>query len=223
MRLDTLQARIESRYGLETSLAVEDFLVTEPEALQLVDDDAAGIAHHPREVLLVAERDDTLDVSLYIDGELLERLGDRDPFTELDAGNLDDFLVAVEGVSHFVYLAHNARYDKSVTPFELELQAEIDKFLVVLALVSEQSGTEPLVPIHDALFDAVRFGDWIAPEARERYEAANFYAGKYCWQLIDAGIAATPPRHLERELCRFYRLPRNAKVRHIDRARMTRH
>ena len=223
MPLAALQAHIETRYGLDTTVPVGDFVVTERGLLEALASDASRLERHPRELLLVSEADGALDVSLFIDAGVLERLADRDPFDALGDHNLDDFLVALEGVSHFVYLAHNARFDKSVTPFELELQAEIDKFLVVVALVAEQSGREPLASIHEALFEQARIGDWVAPEVRERYEAANFYAGKYCRQLIDAGIGATSPEHLNRELCRFYRLPRNAKVRHIESRRSTRH
>jgi hypothetical protein len=223
MPLAALQAQIEARYGLDSTAPVDDFVVTERGFLEALAADAARVERHPRELLLVSEADGTLDVSLFIDAGVLKRLADKDPFDALGDHNLDDFLVALEGVSHFVYLAHNARFDKSVTPFELELQAEIDKFLVVLALVAEQSGREPLASIHAVLFEAARIGDWVAPEVRERYEAANFYAGKYCRQLIAAGIGATTPEHLSRELCRFYRLPRNAKVRHIESRRTLRH
>ncbi len=36
---------------------------------------------------------------------------------------------ALEGVSHFVYLAWNAGHDKPVSLLELEMQAEVDKYV----------------------------------------------------------------------------------------------
>ena len=57
----------------------------------------------------------------------MERLRAHDPRERLDDGNLPDFLLALEGVSHFVYIAHRARLERSVSAVELELQAEVDK------------------------------------------------------------------------------------------------
>ena len=66
---------------------------------------------------------------MYLERELLERLDQNDPLTRLDRDNLADFWSALEGVSHFTYYAWNAARDKSVSLFELELQAEVDKFV----------------------------------------------------------------------------------------------
>ena len=56
---------------------------------------------------------------------------------------LQDFLLAVEGVSHFVYLVHRARQERPVSAVELELQAEVDKYLVALLVTWNQTGEPP--------------------------------------------------------------------------------
>ena len=44
---------------------------------------------------------------------------------------MECFCLALEGVSHFLYLIWNASFDRSVTLLEMELQAEIDKFVML--------------------------------------------------------------------------------------------
>ena len=58
----------------------------------------------------------------------LANLERHDPATRLDETNFADFCLAVEGVSHFIYVALRAADDRGVSQLELELQAEVDKF-----------------------------------------------------------------------------------------------
>ena len=89
---------------------------------------------------MIAEADGEADVALYLERELLDRLDRHDPLTKLDGDNLADFWSALEGVSHFTYYAWNAARDKTVSLFELELQAEVDKFVTTGKLLREQTG-----------------------------------------------------------------------------------
>ena len=52
---------------------------------------------------------------------------------------MEDYWTALEGVSHFVYFAWNAGYDKPVSILELEMQAEIDKYIATFTLLRRQS------------------------------------------------------------------------------------
>ena len=60
----------------------------------------------------------------------------------LNENNVADYWTALEGVSHFTYYAWNAARDKPVSLFELELQAEVDKFVTTGILLREH-GLEP--------------------------------------------------------------------------------
>ena len=66
---------------------------------------------------------------------LLERLDRHDPSDGLDAGNLADCWTALEGISHFLCVAHNAGHDRPVSRLALEMQAEIDKYVACFALL----------------------------------------------------------------------------------------
>ena len=140
------------------------------------------------EKLLIAEADGEADVALYLERELLDRLDRHDPLTKLDGDNLADFWAALEGVSHFTYYAWNAARDKAVSLFELELQAEVDKFVTTGMLLREQTGREP-GGLHGWLFDSPTLAAELDEHERERYRRANRYAAKYCRRL-----AALAPR-----------------------------
>ncbi len=57
------------------------------------------------------------------------------PLVRLNESNVADYWTALEGVSHFHYFAWNAGHDKPVTLLELELQAEIDKYVASYLLL----------------------------------------------------------------------------------------
>ena len=86
----------------------------------------------PREQLLVCEEGGEMALALFIHPAVLQNLATHDPGHRLGEHNLGDFLLAVEGVSHFIYAAICARAERPVTQLELELQAEVDKYVTCL-------------------------------------------------------------------------------------------
>ena len=184
------------------------------------------------EVVLVREDEHgDVELSVFLDAALLARLDAADPLTALHDDNLGDFCIALEGVSHFVHLIWRAEQARQTTRFELELQAEIDKFLLASLLLRAQRAMLAPPALHRALFECIRFHDALDEVALDRYRDANHYAGKYCRHLhraylSDAATMAKPgadrtgamspgPAMLE-ELYHFYRLPQPEKLRHIE-------
>jgi hypothetical protein len=206
--LRKLETMLHELYALEIGYAVSDFLITD--AVLAGSLDAGG--RKSDEKLLIAESDGEADVALYLERELLDRLAEHDPLTQLDGENLADFWSALEGVSHFTYYAWNAARDKSVSLFELELQAEVDKFVTTAKLLREQTGREPS-GLHAWLFDSPTLAAELGDEERERYRRANRYAAKYCSRLTPPAVDA---QAVQSELRRFYRLSQAMKVAHID-------
>jgi hypothetical protein len=209
MLLGKLQTMLHELYALEVGYAVADFLITDEAIARSLDTGGRSVD----EKLLIAEGDGEADVALYLDRELLERLDRRDPLTRLDGDNLADFWAALEGVSHFTYYAWNAARDKNVSLFELELQAEVDKFVTTGMLLREQTGRDP-AGLHGWLFDAPTLASDLDANERERYRRANRYAAKYCRRLTP-GLASDEAA-CQRDLRHFYRLSQTKKLAHID-------
>ena len=138
MRLLGFQDLLSDLYALDLAYEVDDFVTTDTDLARVLD--AGG--RELDEKLLIAETDGEADVSLYLDPGVLERLALSDPLERLDADNIEDFWTAFEGVSHFTYYAWNAQREKRVTMLEMELQAEVDKY-VATALLLLRQGQRP--------------------------------------------------------------------------------
>ena len=211
MRLGGLQALLQELYALDVAYDVDDFLTTDADLARALD--ASG--RELDEKLLIAETDGEADVSLYVEPGVLERLARSDPLTKLDGDNLEDFWTAFEGVSHFTYYAWNAQLEKSVTLLEMELQAEVDKYVATALLLSRQ-GQRPPRGLHHWLFEMPRLDERLDGEELDRYRRANRYAGKYCRALAPAIARGLADEATRAELRRFYRLSQPSKLAHID-------
>jgi hypothetical protein len=221
MSIDTLaslQSALAEIYDLPAMPAVGEFLMTSRSELR-----GYGETRVSDEQLLVAVDGDTLSLALFIDGAVLSRLAQRDPFAALDHENLADYLTAAEGVSHFVYVAWNAGHDKPVTLLELELQAEVDKYVLGAWLLREQGAGRFPRELHRVLFERARVDPAAAAGRVNLYHTASNYAARFC-RRVAAGLAASTrgtrrgvTRDLLAELRRFYRWGNARKLAHIER------
>lgn len=215
MQLQPLQQRLQSIYEIDNAYDVEQFLISDASLAQQLDTHAR--ARHIPEKLLVRQHAEGLDVSLFLHQDVLQKLQRDDPHHALHHGNLIDFCTVTEGVSHFVYLTWNACHARSITLFELELQAEIDKYVMAAALLAEQHGGTLPHNLPHVLFDHPAFDHQLNRPEQQRYRMANAYARRYCHtlhrHLLQLGNAVS----ITRELRQFYRLLHHKKIQRINR------
>jgi len=212
--LASLQESLAEIYDLPATPDIAPFLLTDRASL-----DGVGAARTSDEQLIVAVDGDTLSMALYIDAQVLERLARRDPYDSLTHENLADYLTVAEGVSHFVYVAWNAGFDKPVTLLELELQAEIDKFVLGIWLLRAQGCERVPRELHRAMFQRTRVDPVAAGDRAGLYHTASCYAARFCSRVAARLARSTrgSTRELLTELRRFYRWGNAHKMRHIER------
>jgi hypothetical protein len=179
--LRRLQRTLERYYGLERGPDVVRFVAQG-------DDET-------REHLLVRETDDALELKLVL------------PPIAPEFGLNDGFLQLLEGVSHFLYLVERARTGLPATQLELELQAEVDKF-VLLAFENGASERDERRALHERLYEKVTYLHDPNTELGERYRLANDLAARFTRRLLDAESGRA--RGL---LQRFYRAGQGDKIR----------
>jgi hypothetical protein len=193
-----VQAALERLYRLERVASVEDF----------VDEARTG----EREALLVREAaDGDLEVSVRLPlpprGEELE---------------LDTLCQIIEGVSHFVYVVERARIGRAATQLELELQAEVDKWVVLAASMRSFDATrsatlrarlyEDFVFVHEP--DERRSeADRDRAERYERYKVANDAAHGFVRRLEREYVGRARFREMHAELWRFFQKGQEGKLR----------
>jgi hypothetical protein len=218
MILKRLQDLIGGIYDVSIAHDVYDFLVTDrghlPPSMRSSLSD---------EELIVAQPSDSnggeVGMSLYLDPALLERLAREDPIVRLHHGNVADYWTALEGVSHFLYLAWNAGHDKPVSLLELEMQAEVDKYVASYWLMRQQFPDRFPAELRRLLFERTRIDPRLAGEREGLYREASRYAEKFCRGLERSLRDARGKSDTEvlAGLRRFYRLTNARKLAHIER------
>jgi hypothetical protein len=160
-----IQARLSRLYGLEASHSVDDFI----EASDQGD----------REVLVIVDRGGEDDVEL----------GLRLPRAAMEGRpSFDQLCQIVEGVSHFLYVVERARRELPATQLELELQAEVDKYVLLAHGPALEAGPPRFEPgraarIRRTLFDRVSYVDPAGTETGDRYRFANDLAAGFAARL----------------------------------------
>lgn len=208
--LAQVQRGLEKLYRIETDVDVTDYVIDAATRAEL------GLVRTPREQLLVAETDGDLELGLFVDEHALANLRKHDPREHLGDHNLQDFLLCIEGVSHFVYLVWRARLSRPVSALELELQAEVDKYVTcVLTLGTEPGRTDGL---RETLFEHFSLEPGLTCGERERYLCANHNARTYAAMLDARYVKHGSWVDMLAELRRFYRFGAQDKLEHIQRA-----
>ena len=198
--LEPLQRALERFYGLEPAPNVDDFV-------QLGDDGE-------RESLLVRYHaaEDALELQLRLPKAVteLERQvrwpGPNDARRRRPQVPSDTLAQVVEGVSHFVLLGERARVELPTTELELELQAEVDKFVFFAWPFDLSCESREL---HAQLFSSIRYLQGPRSERGARYRLANRLAAKY----TNALLRCTPRTEARRQLRRFFRAGQTDKIR----------
>lgn len=179
--LRRVQRRLESYYGLETTPNVVPFTSIAREG--------------EREVLYVREVGNDVEMALRVPVSDGARTAPDDAYLQL-----------CEGVSHFVYLAERVRVGLPATQLELELQAEVDKF-VLLAFGGAGDGNVDARGLHRRLYGNVTYLHAPGTEQGERYRLANELAARLAARLLERD--ASEARALLR---RFYRAGQRGKI-----------
>lgn len=180
-----VQGALERLYAIDRVLELDSYVVL----------GAAG----EREALFVREGGD---------GEL--ELSLRIP-SGADAKALDGTCQIIEGVSHFVYLTHRAHRDQETTQLELELQAEVDKYVVLAASIESFDARRSEV-LRARLYNEVSFSHGRETEEGERYRTANGLARKFTGHLERKFVARRNYGEMRRELRRFFHAAQSDKL-----------
>jgi hypothetical protein len=205
-----VQRGLEELYRVNTGVEIGDFVV----GAELRD--ALVAARRPREQLLVCEAEGEMALALFIDPRALANLASHDPARRLGDHNLGDFLLVIEGVSHFIYAIRCAHAERPVSQLELELQAEVDKY--VTCLLATEPGAEVSAALRRRLFDDAAYDPDLDHDERDRYRAANDNAQRYAAYLEQAFVVPRRIPEMLAELRRFYRLGLAGKLGSIARA-----
>jgi len=181
-----VQSALERLYEIDRVVDIEDFVHEAPVG--------------EREALLLREAPDgDLEVSVQL------------PPLEGERG-LDTLCQLIEGVSHFVYLAHRVQTSRETTHLELELQAEVDKWVVLAASIHSLDVTHS-ERLRACLYEDVTFAHDPRSELGERYRVANGAANRFVRRLERNYVGLGRFSDLRGQLRHFFQLGLEAKLR----------
>jgi hypothetical protein len=196
-----VQGALERVYQLDRVADVADFL--------------HGAEAGEREALLLREANDgALEMTVRLPqlGRRAAHSAGASSSEDKDGADLDAVCQIIEGVSHFVYVVDRASTQRGATQLELELQAEVDKWVVLAASMScfdvERSGV-----LRSRLYECVSFEHNVETELGERYRVANDAAHRFVRRLERDYVEQARYGEMRSELRRFFRVGQEEKLR----------
>ncbi len=210
MTYQILQQKIEQCYDITIPCNIDNFVCHDKALMSEI----AGTPLNESETLLVQQCGDNLDLTLYLEERLQNSTFSYSAEKEWSELEFTDFCTVIEGVSHFVYVVWNAGFGKNVKPVELELQAEVDKF-VFAASIGRLQKEQQLDRLINRLFKKVHIVAKPGTPLHARYRMAHNLASDYCTWLMHQFDFISFNRELDAELARFYRMNAGAKFDHI--------
>jgi predicted AAA+ superfamily ATPase len=179
-------------YGIDDAPAVDDFIRPCENGIE-------------REVLLLKENNDDVEIAVFLPASALDA---RSPL------GFDELCQVIEGVSHFVFLVERARRELPLTQLELELQAEVDKYVVFAHDPHDVRRFEPrrAARIRARLFDDACYIDPPGTEKGDRYRLANDLAARFSGMLAERFARHGRFEQLVHALRRFYAAGQYEKI-----------
>ncbi len=205
-----LQLSIESLHAVGSGLDVRDYLVSDD-----VRREIAGSREGLPEQLFIRESDDETDLALYIAPSIVKTLAEHPPAQGLTHDNFEAYCIALEGVSHFVLYTFRAVQALPLSALELELQAEVDKFVSAWMLLESQGvrRDESAPELAKQIFDSYELRAEISGDEVDRYHTASRAARGYCLQLVRKYARDSGSTRLHSDVRRFYRRSLSDKLR----------
>ncbi len=134
--------------------------------------------------LIIREQGGEAEILLCIQTKILEKLKDLSLPEDFNLKHASDLAIVVEELSHFNTFCFSAERDREVSPLDLEIQGEIDKFGVFLQMLHKRNEESMREKIFALLFENISFKNDLKSDELERYQNAHHIAKNFCRQVM---------------------------------------
>ncbi len=194
----TVQTALERLYQIEEGPPVQPFVMLADEG--------------EREALFFRQSDEgDLEIAVR-----LPPLRDDESSKKQGGLEIDSLCQIIEGVSHFVMIAERSRAERETTHLELEIQAEVDKYVVLATAIARPHGTLDVARSHQLraqLYDDVLFSHAPTTEIGMRYRLANSTAARFVRRLEHEYVKTGRVHEMRAALRRFFSGGQHEKLR----------
>lgn len=168
--LNEIQERLQHLNGFDHALAPDDFLISTRKQNQL----------------LVQEQGDEADLAICLQQQLLEKFRDKKFPDDFNLEVYPELATIVEELSHFNYYCERATQSRQVSPLELEVQGEVDKFGFALECLQARNETALRDEVFDVLFERHSFQPTLTSQEKQIYQEAHDIARAFCRRVLRA-------------------------------------
>lgn len=163
-----LQKKIESINGQDNPLKSEDFVWPTQE----------------QNALIVSQQNGISDVAICLQEKILHYFSSRRYPKDFSFEDLPSLSVLIEELSHFSFFCEKSHKKQEISPLDMEIQAEVDKFSFALHCLEEMERESERHFVYEVLFENPQLGDWVAEKDRELYLDANQIAKNFCRSFL---------------------------------------
>ena len=171
--LRLIQSHLEAIYRIEAP-DVTDFQIDADQLVEVMGEDLRDAD----EWVLVREQENGLDLAVFVSEAHLSALAAAGDLQVAARVAFPAFCAATEGVSHFLMLIERMRRAEPVSLLELEVQAEVDKFVSAKLHLPQWSDV-----VWRRLFEDAELADGLNDIELARYQEAGRLAGGFCASL----------------------------------------
>jgi hypothetical protein len=199
--LQIIQKWIESTYCLEQEQPVSQFLIKQTLLKKYLGNQHP--LNHAEEVLLVFAQNEEVELGLYLHPKFSRKM-------DFYNSSPHEILTLLEGVSHLRLALNRFRVGENFSQLEMELQAEIDKFLFF-------SMPHDLFPNRNAWAHLEKEANLrgLSKQQKETYQTARRLACRYCLELEKKYLNTKSFDGLFHEVRQFYRMSHWKKIHTI--------
>ncbi|ODS31898.1 MAG: hypothetical protein SCARUB_02978 [Candidatus Scalindua rubra] len=216
-----LQRKIEKTYALDTGITnIEQYIIGDRGYRELYakEEIRTVVNSHSGAKVFIRDAGHALKVNIYYPDELIRELENNDPRLGLHDDNIDVCASFIEELDHFLFIAQNYKLNRPFSLLELELQANVTKYLVLKYFIALQNKSIKLSKfdkeyIRYHLFYKRKY-DIEDTSERKRYEDAGTFG-----MLYTKYIDLLPQEDRLRDLRQFSRMTCPSKIRHIQSTR----
>ncbi len=215
--IEELQRKIEKTYALDTGITnIEEFVIGDKgyKEFYVQEEIRTVVNNNSGSQVFIRDMGNTLKVSIYYPDELIKVLEDNDPRIGLHDDNIDACASFVEELDHFLFIAQNFKFKRPFSLLELELQANVTKYLVLKYFIALQNKSIRLREfdkeyIRYHLFYKRKY-DIEDPIEKTRYEDAKIFG-----MIYTSYIDLLSHEDRLRDLRQFSRMTCSSKIKHI--------
>lgn len=138
-----------------------------------------------RNTFVVKEGKEVAEVLVCFQSYLLKKVGNMNLPEEFSFDALPDLCVCIEELSHLNTFCTYASHDKKISPLELEVQGEVDKFAVIYEWLFQTNRMHLKEELFNRLFQSCQLGAWVKPSEQVRYQEAHSIARNFCRSLFN--------------------------------------